>query len=303
MPDSSATGRIGHSCRGAKMTEQITRLLTEHGFKLHRERKHRVFRHDDGRVWVMPKTPSDHHGLANNYRDLQKFLRGEMVRGSLGLTAISDEDRTKAEQILRGTKPVKQKQIRERNIGIAVERFKTPSCAIPNPAPIDSTEKPKKHELDQYAIGRMLHDTFTELMVKTIFPAETKAYLEDIKREYDETLETHIPALRTEFPDVDIATAVENYTCHMQDRAVQAIEKARQCSIKTCIVSTRLFQRATRSIRKNEPIDPKQIREALRTKIAGVWGKPHDGLADILFATGLFVLKTITDSISNNGAA
>lgn len=50
------------------------RLAKEHGGVLARQRKHRVWKFPDGRIFVMPSTPSDRKAEANSMSDLRRFL-------------------------------------------------------------------------------------------------------------------------------------------------------------------------------------------------------------------------------------
>jgi hypothetical protein len=51
------------------------RLLTNHGFTLARQRKHRVYKREDGKTLVVASTPSDsRRGDANKLRDLCRVL-------------------------------------------------------------------------------------------------------------------------------------------------------------------------------------------------------------------------------------
>lgn len=51
--------------------EDIMRVA---GMVLVRERKHRVYRHPSGRIFVTAKTASDRRAIANNIAELRRFL-------------------------------------------------------------------------------------------------------------------------------------------------------------------------------------------------------------------------------------
>jgi predicted RNA binding protein YcfA (HicA-like mRNA interferase family) len=53
---------------------QVLSILNDAGAVLARQRKHRIFRFRDGRIWVVPKTPSDVHAWRNNLSDLRRRL-------------------------------------------------------------------------------------------------------------------------------------------------------------------------------------------------------------------------------------
>jgi predicted RNA binding protein YcfA (HicA-like mRNA interferase family) len=53
---------------------EILAMLNDAGARLARQRKHRIFRFPDGRIWVVPKTPSDVHAWKNNLSDLRRRL-------------------------------------------------------------------------------------------------------------------------------------------------------------------------------------------------------------------------------------
>jgi hypothetical protein len=54
--------------------QEIIRLLREHGAVWERQRKHTVYRFPDGRIYVVPFSPSDHHSVNNSLSDLRKLL-------------------------------------------------------------------------------------------------------------------------------------------------------------------------------------------------------------------------------------
>lgn len=59
-------------------------LLKEHGFTLARTKKHKVWKHNDGRTWVMPSSPSDVYAWKNNLSELKNFLGVNPPRGRSG---------------------------------------------------------------------------------------------------------------------------------------------------------------------------------------------------------------------------
>src|SRR5438034_8000085 len=52
----------------SRMNPQVENLLTSSGFRLERHKKHRIWKHADGRVWTVPSTPSGKQALLNNFR-------------------------------------------------------------------------------------------------------------------------------------------------------------------------------------------------------------------------------------------
>jgi predicted RNA binding protein YcfA (HicA-like mRNA interferase family) len=53
---------------------EVLNLLRNAGAMLAREKRHLIFRFPDGRIWVVPKTPSDAHAWRNNLSGLRRRL-------------------------------------------------------------------------------------------------------------------------------------------------------------------------------------------------------------------------------------
>lgn len=49
-------------------------LTKKHGFSLHRESKHYIFKHSSGKILVAAKTVSDRRALKNVERDIKRVL-------------------------------------------------------------------------------------------------------------------------------------------------------------------------------------------------------------------------------------
>jgi hypothetical protein len=49
-------------------------MLNDAGAVLVRERKHKIFRFQDGRIWVIPSTPGDSRAWRNNLAGLRRRL-------------------------------------------------------------------------------------------------------------------------------------------------------------------------------------------------------------------------------------
>lgn len=54
--------------------KQLEQLIKENHGELVRQKKHRVYRFPDHRIFVMANTPSDHRAFRNNMRTLKRFL-------------------------------------------------------------------------------------------------------------------------------------------------------------------------------------------------------------------------------------
>ena len=54
--------------------DEILQLIREHGGVLERSNTHNVYRFPDGRIYVLPKSPSDVRALKNNLSALRRFL-------------------------------------------------------------------------------------------------------------------------------------------------------------------------------------------------------------------------------------
>lgn len=61
--------------RTTRWAKQMTAMAAEHGFTLHRDGKHLIFRNDRGVQIVVPKTPSDGARTLLNTR--ADFRRGQ----------------------------------------------------------------------------------------------------------------------------------------------------------------------------------------------------------------------------------
>jgi hypothetical protein len=53
---------------------EVLMILQEAGAVLVRQRKHKIFRFQDGLIWVLPKTPSDTRAWKNNLAGLRRRL-------------------------------------------------------------------------------------------------------------------------------------------------------------------------------------------------------------------------------------
>jgi hypothetical protein len=58
---------------------EVLTTLNRAGAVLARQRKHKIFRFPDGRIWVVPKSPSDVHAWRNNLSDLRRRLNHRTV--------------------------------------------------------------------------------------------------------------------------------------------------------------------------------------------------------------------------------
>lgn len=72
------------------MSNTLDTTLHDHGFRLVRQRKHRIYKDEAGRVWIVPATPSDSHALRNNLADLKNFLARGRSRGAFGFKVVAD---------------------------------------------------------------------------------------------------------------------------------------------------------------------------------------------------------------------
>jgi hypothetical protein len=53
---------------------EVLTILRTAGATLARQRKHQIFRFRDGKIWVLPSSPSDAHAWRNNLSDLRRRL-------------------------------------------------------------------------------------------------------------------------------------------------------------------------------------------------------------------------------------
>lgn len=71
--------------------QQITNLLKQHSFRLARQDRHYVYKNPDGRVHVMPVSPSDHRWAKNNLAELKRTLASPPVPEVLVISQFEKE--------------------------------------------------------------------------------------------------------------------------------------------------------------------------------------------------------------------
>ena len=64
--------------------KEVMRILREHGAVLERTKTHKVWRFPDGRIHVLPGSPSCSHSWKNQLHDLRNFLELNEGRGQPG---------------------------------------------------------------------------------------------------------------------------------------------------------------------------------------------------------------------------
>ena len=64
----------------------VLRIIHENGGRLVRQKRHLVFRFPGGRMFVVPKTPSDLRAWRNSHAALMRFLRAPNGRASMSVT-------------------------------------------------------------------------------------------------------------------------------------------------------------------------------------------------------------------------
>ncbi len=62
---------------------EVLELLHNYGYSLVRQRKHRIYKHATGRIWVCPNTPSDTRSWNNNLARLKKSISYGLANGIL----------------------------------------------------------------------------------------------------------------------------------------------------------------------------------------------------------------------------
>jgi|SRR6185437_2346872 len=81
--------------------QEAIRLLKEHGAVLERTKKHRIWRFPDGKIHVMPSTPSCPHAWKNQLSDLKRFLNlVPSDRGKAGVRRPHREKKKRSRMIL-----------------------------------------------------------------------------------------------------------------------------------------------------------------------------------------------------------
>jgi len=259
---------------------QVESLLTHHGFKLARQHKHKVWRHADGRVWIMGNTPS-HRAMMNNYTDLRNFLERGKVQGTFGLTAINDDDCEAAERKLHPVKTKKPKPVKERNIGIAIERFK--------PVPVSMTvvpqqeRKPKTETADIYTIGRILGQSFEQLLNLKL-TSELAEYRNEVTQHARQKFYGIVKEIMDAEPgwsEQDVTKAAEDYIQGRINQEVTAQSQyAREQSQKICRAATRIYKRIAKRM-KHEQVDAEEVQTLLSEEI-------QSPAAEFIFAIALF---------------
>lgn len=136
----------------------VVDLLTEHGFKLVRRKKHCVYKNDKGRIWVVPATPTDSHSYANNLASFKKLI----LRGQEALAVkVQDSDRTAAEQVLHPPKPRREKIFKERRI---VQKT-IHQVATMLPQAIQRAPRNQDQSIDIYKFGRQVEQALNKLFM------------------------------------------------------------------------------------------------------------------------------------------
>jgi predicted RNA binding protein YcfA (HicA-like mRNA interferase family) len=296
------------------LREQVDSLLLAKGFKLARQRKHLVWRHPDGRVWTVPATPSDKRGLLNNFTDLRNFLKRGKVTGSFGFTSISDAEREEFERTLHPATKPKVKTIRERNIGIAIDRVKRPVAGAVLAKAVTRVSAPDD-SVDAYKLGRYLEQTLRHNLSK-FAEREVAAHEDDVRNNIaprfreefrklsgfsDEELRAHmakhqvereVEEFRAAINQVDINAFIERKIDH-EIKSSRALMERLTNSL--CRASVRFFQKTIRQIDAGIPVDGATVQDSLRQ----ICRKHNDNqpetviefLSEFIFASALFVLN------------
>jgi hypothetical protein len=63
-----------------EIQKQVEKTLTDHGAVLVRQKKHKVWKFPDGRIFTTASTPSDHRAWMNILSDLNKVLQKQRAR-------------------------------------------------------------------------------------------------------------------------------------------------------------------------------------------------------------------------------
>lgn len=69
---------------GGNSEDRMNALFKEHGMVLSRQKKHRCYKHPDGRVFVVASTPSDGNWASVSLRELERFLGIVTIKGLAG---------------------------------------------------------------------------------------------------------------------------------------------------------------------------------------------------------------------------
>jgi len=261
--------------------EQVLDLLRESGFVLERSRRHNVWKHTDGRVWVVSQTPSDWRSEMNNLSNLKQFLARGKARGTFDLTEITDHDRERARKVLQPERPTKVKPIKERNFGILIEKWKPVIIPTRNTIIKIRTETP----IDCYAVGatvqRWLQEFFHQ---RTRVQAET-SIAEDLPIQ----LEEFAVELRKQQLSEDIIKQVLNdHVATVQAQLTEITREEERRGVESAIALRRVFQRVWRKV-----IDEQQARDQVQKRLWEIWQfEEHD--ANHVFDLGLDILKYIS---------
>ena len=136
-----------------QIEKNLLKLLAENGFYLAREKRHRVYKNPNGKIWVMPATASDHHAYRNNLENFKRWLEHGVAKSGTVQLGIDAEARRRADAVLHPARPRPEKQIKARRI-VQKRMVFTPSFA-PAPVrvfrPVTTPARP-----DIYKIGRAI---------------------------------------------------------------------------------------------------------------------------------------------------
>ena len=140
-----------------RVESQVLDILSENGFELVRERKHRVFKNPGGKIWVLPKTASDTRALNNNLADLKRFLSQDAEVGG-----VRETPGIPAQESIRGQHRLQRQLVPEpqesvapqpRALGIAADKYFRMHKLQPQPQTQRTTTTKRFTLLDPYQVN------------------------------------------------------------------------------------------------------------------------------------------------------
>jgi predicted RNA binding protein YcfA (HicA-like mRNA interferase family) len=160
---------------------EVLELLHNYGYSLARQRKHRIYKHASGRIWVCPNTPSDSRSWNNNLARLKKSINYGLANGILQPPTtrqpMSPELQKASSNLL---------VIPTTNIN-AIYEAKRPVPQTQTPIPLPERKRPKPPHLvsinvindvlNKIIAGSFGYFKFTEDHVLTIVDPDKREYL------------------------------------------------------------------------------------------------------------------------------
>jgi hypothetical protein len=218
---------------------QVEALLSEHGYELVRQRKHKVFRRSDGKIWVLPKTPSDFRSLSNNLANLKKELAGPVDAIEPVAAPVQHEELPAP------------KEIPERNIGIAADKYYRMHRPQAQSSPTQQIRPAKAQLIDLYQVGSVLRKVFG-LLIEEHKPG--------VREFYDK--------MHQRYPEI---AAWDDLNTEQYRKIHQRIHQHNDNLDLAIIQAAKIFQRVVRRMRDGHRVKMSNTRNELITSFERIF--------------------------------